>query len=276
MNEFIRLLQIEAEELHSGFNKASIEGKGTPQDIADRREQLFCSFIKKYFPFPYVVTKGQIEDSHGRRSNSIDCVVLSPSHPNTIDVRTGKASFIMADGVDYAIEIKGKINDRDELRRGLKQLRSVKQLTRARDINDMLIFPSRYSNEYKEWIRKVPAIMFANESYSDPESLATEITDYYESENVPSIEQFDLIAVNQRYVLIKGGKYSPYKSLPEGLFWAETNENTVAQFLLRLNVIPQSVPEATTSIIPLYLKSLPGANAQFSQKINDRIAKITL
>ena len=51
-DEFIKLLELEYEELKLGLAKASVEGKGTPQEIADRREELFHSFFEKYFPFP--------------------------------------------------------------------------------------------------------------------------------------------------------------------------------------------------------------------------------
>lgn len=62
-DEFIKLLELEYEELKLGLAKASVEGKGTPQEIADRREELFHSFFEKYFPFPYKITKGNIIDS---------------------------------------------------------------------------------------------------------------------------------------------------------------------------------------------------------------------
>ena len=36
-DEFIKLLELEYDELKLGLTKASVEGKGTPQEIADRR-----------------------------------------------------------------------------------------------------------------------------------------------------------------------------------------------------------------------------------------------
>ena len=72
--DFIKLLELEYQELKLGLSKASIEGKGTPQEVADRREELFHTFFTKYFPFPFRVTKGNIIDSYNKRSASIDCV----------------------------------------------------------------------------------------------------------------------------------------------------------------------------------------------------------
>ena len=44
----------------ASFEKASIEGEGTPQEVADRREEVVKRFLEKYFPFPYRVVKGNI------------------------------------------------------------------------------------------------------------------------------------------------------------------------------------------------------------------------
>ena len=43
-NKLLDLLEIESNELDTAFKKASIEGEGTPQEIADRREDYFTSF----------------------------------------------------------------------------------------------------------------------------------------------------------------------------------------------------------------------------------------
>ena len=64
-------------------------------------EEVVKRFLEKYFPFPFRIVKGNIIDSHGNRSNSIDCIVLGPSHPYTVDPVNGKASVILADGVDF-------------------------------------------------------------------------------------------------------------------------------------------------------------------------------
>ena len=162
--EFIKLLELEYNELKLGLSKASIEGKGTPQEIADRREELFHTFFEKYFPFPYRITKGNIIDSHNNRSQSIDCVILDPSHPYTIDKKNNRASVILADGVDYAIEIKGELSDKGEIVRALEQIKSVKNLTRVRN---GIVLP-KYQNEYTY---KIPTIIYAEKTYSNIETL---------------------------------------------------------------------------------------------------------
>lgn len=96
MNKLIELLSIEAKEISDAFKKASLEGAGTPQEISDRRESAFKSFLEKYFPYPYRVVKGNICDSYGNTSQSIDCIVLNPCHPYTIDKTNKKASIIFS------------------------------------------------------------------------------------------------------------------------------------------------------------------------------------
>ena len=132
MNKLIELLRAETKEIAASFEKASIEGEGTPQEVSDRREGVINRFLEKYFPFPFRIVKGNIIDNYGNRSNSIDCIVLSPSHPYTVDPLNGKASVIFADGVDYAIEVKPDLSQIKELERGLEQIRSVKRLRRVR------------------------------------------------------------------------------------------------------------------------------------------------
>ena len=94
MNKLIDLLRVETKEIALSFKKASIEGEGTPQEVSDRREAAIHKFMGKYFPFPFRIVKGNIVDSFGEKSNSIDCIVISPSHPFTVDIESDKASII--------------------------------------------------------------------------------------------------------------------------------------------------------------------------------------
>ena len=65
MNNLIKLLKIEGTEINHFFEKASFEGEGTPQEVSDRGKGTLTSFLKKYFPFPYRIAKGNIRDSYG-------------------------------------------------------------------------------------------------------------------------------------------------------------------------------------------------------------------
>ena len=161
MSKLVELLQIEAQEITISFAKASVEGEGTPQEVSDRREETIHRFLKKFFPFPFRIVKGNITDSFGNQSNSIDCIVINPSHPHTLDGENGKASIIFADGVDYAIEVKPDLSNNNEIERGLKQVQSVKKLIRVRQ---GLV----RSSEGKESAKRIPTFIFADKTYANP------------------------------------------------------------------------------------------------------------
>jgi hypothetical protein len=251
-NKLIELLKMEAEEIQTSFRKASIEGEGTPQEVADRREAVFVkSFLEKYFPFPYRVVKGNIVDSYENRSNSIDCIILSPSHPYTIDSKNDRASIIFADGVDFAIEVKPNLADKKEIARALDQIRSVKKLRRKRSA---IIFKDNYNEEQIENSYKIPTFIFSDKSYSDIRLLISTIVSHYIFYQVPVSEQFDFIVINNRAMIFNSRKNSYcYSKDLEGIYISETKENTLAVFLLWLNKIMRSEPEISPNILKIYL-----------------------
>lgn len=152
-HKLIELLRIESNEINTAFQKASLEGQGTPQEIADRREPIVQAVFEKYFPFPFRVVKGNIIDINENTSNSIDCIILNPSHPYTIDKMNGRPSIVFADATDFAIEIKPDLSQISEVERSLEQMVSVKKLTRVDNT-------------------KIMSIIFSNTTYVNIERLA--------------------------------------------------------------------------------------------------------
>ena len=194
-NKLAELLEIELLELRAGFKRASLEGRGTPQEVADRREGVMRDFFTQYFPFPFRVVKGQIADSYGKESASIDCLVLDSSHPYTVDSKTKLTSVIMADGVDYAVEVKGDLKSQGEIERVLKQMYSVKKLQRVRTaalLND---------KKYIEWFQKVPCIIYADETYEDYSLLIKYAVEYYKKHKIKRLYQFDLLVLKDKVIV---------------------------------------------------------------------------
>src|SRR5690606_21383820 len=187
MNEkLLRLLKFEAKEIQLSFEKASIEGEGTPQEVAERREMVLVkSFLEKYFPFPYRRAKGNIIDSYNERSNYIICIVLSPSHPYTIDPKNENATIIFADGVDFAIEVKPDFTNKKEIERSLNRIRSVKNLRRKRD---SILLKSQHSAETIANAKLIPTFIFSDKTFVDIRTLINHIVDYYLLNNVPPSE----------------------------------------------------------------------------------------
>lgn len=271
MDKLIELLRVETKEIALSFEKASIEGEGTPQEVSDRREAAVHKFIGKYFPFPYRIVKGNIVDSFGGRSNSIDCIVISPSHPFTVDNESDKASFIFADGVDYAIEVKPDLSNDEEIKRGLKQVRSVKKLIRRR-------VGLASTDEAKERAKKIPTFIFSNKTYASIRTLVSNIVDYYVENNVPKQEQFDMIVLNNRAIIFNFGKKAKLQAKDfEGIQIVETGEDTLAVFLLFMNFIPKSEPEISENILQMYIKQsnvLSQYKMQYYDDLNSKLNTI--
>lgn len=239
----MKLLQIESQELSSKFAKASIEGRGTPQEVADRREAAVHTFIRKYFPFPFRIAKGNIIDSFGGRSASIDCVVLNPEHPHTVS-EGNHFSVLLADGTDFAIEIKPDLTSKLEIERALKQIVSVKQLKRS--ITNPLSFGKETIN----------GVIFANTTYADLGILLQTITQYYVENRIKRIHQFDILVINQRCLIInsrRGYAIYPRNGGPEGLIIIQSGINTIAAALYFMNQLPLSRIRIAKSVIADYI-----------------------
>ncbi len=277
MNEkLLKLLEMEAEKITNEYKLACIEGQGTPQEVADRREEYFIGFLKKYFPFPYRIVKGNIIDSYGNNSASIDCIVLSPSHPYTVDPNSKKASVIFADGVDFAIEIKPDLGNITEIERALKQIQTVKKLRRVRD---GLLLRHRYTELQKQVAKTIPCFIVAEKTYSDIRLLIEKIADYYVRNSVSQIEQFDYILINNKAVIMN---YRPEwygytqdnsrvnKKERAIAFW-EGGPKSLAWFLFEMNKFVRSEPQLSENIMSIYLKEAIPANLKTFIDINERL-----
>lgn len=270
MNKLIELLRVETKEIAASFEKARLEGEGTPQEVADRREEVLNRFLEKYFPFPFRIVKGNIIDSQGNRSNSIDCIVLSPSHPYTVDSTNRKASVILADGVDYAIEVKPDFAQKAEIERGLEQIRSVKRLRRVRT-------GLARKTEEVERAKQIPAFIFSDATYVNAKTLVSNVVDYYVANAVPKSEQVDMIVVNNRLIAINiADKAKFHREGFEGIVVYETGEDTLATFLFFMNLLPRSEPDIDKNILKIYLQDTPGYSTITFEDLNKKLNAIDM
>jgi hypothetical protein len=211
--------------------------------------------LQKYFPFPYRVTKGNIIDSYGSNSASIDCILLNPIHPYTIS-NNNMASVILADGADFVFEVKPELNSGTEIEIALNQMHSVKKLSRVESrVTNNIFMKTQYENEYIENCKKIPGIIFSVETYKNIGLLLDKIVNYYESKNIKRIYQFDIIVINNNCIIINSRKnyYCHYKGM-EGLLILETGKLTLLQFLFEINLLPKSEVDYSRPIINHYIK----------------------
>lgn len=274
MNDLLELLKFEGAEISHFFKKASLEGKGTPQEISDRREIALTNFLKKYFPFPYRIAKGNILDSFGNRSASIDCLLLNPTHPYTTS-DDAKYSIILADGVDVAIELKPHLNSDVEIERSLKQVQTVKTLNRQKSGLMRMEFLDDISDKFYETSKKIPCVIFATETYKNEKLLLDKIVDYYEVNKLDRSFQFDIIVINNSCLILnsKEDSYINLKNFDEGVYIQHFGELTIAAFLMNLNLLPQCEMRMSEPVLEFYLGVKP-ENMKTYKDINERLRKI--
>lgn len=258
MNQLLEILKNEGKQIIEEFNLASSQGEGTPQEIADFRENVIQSFVGRFYPQNHIVSKGKITDLDGNQSASIDCLILNPAHPHLIDSK-GKFRLIFADGCDSAIEVKPNIARKDELHRSLEQGISVKKTKRSMS---SILIPSKSKPEIFEHSLYIPFIIFSVNAFS-PLKLYSEIAKYYAERSTPIEHQIDGICILGVGIL----KNIKYKELNywssdfplgqnSGWYFEKWEELTPLGFLLHLEQSFSSYPNISESIMSRVLRKI--------------------
>ena len=251
MNELKEILRLDREELLQAFRKASVSGRGTPEHVADDRETALRDLLARYFPYPHHVVKGNISDSHGNRSASIDAIVVNPIHPHTM-LQGRSPFFLAAEGVDYAIELKPDLGNQSEIERALGQMRTVKKLRRATD--GLLIGRKRLSAPLRELALRIPCVLFAERTYSDTAHLMEKIVSYYKTNGVPTGQQIDMICISDGTLVINSSKVTHFYLNVEGLVFRDFGDDVLYNFLFFLLRIPPSTPRMKTDVLSHYIE----------------------
>ena len=250
-DDLYALLREDSSELESRFRRASIQGRGTSQEIADFRENALQSFVSRFFPFPHRITKGKIRDSFGSLSDSIDCIICNPNHPYTVDAQQ-KFTLLFAEGIDAAIEVKPDIAQSSELKRALQQGLSVKALLRTSQPTLMLM-PWNVDRS-----KRVPFGVFAMSCKSDPMQTGAEIIDFYRAQGTPPVQQADFFAVNKvgifaNYIDASLNPWNIVGQEKSGWFFEEWKEDTLAGFLWHLQTVAHATIKMQDDVLPKYL-----------------------
>ena len=192
----LEILKLESRTINDEFKLASSQGQGTAEEIANFRENVVQTFIQRYYPQSHIVSKGKITDLDGKQSNSIDCLILNPEHPNLVDSQN-KFRLIFADGCDAAIEVKPNLARTDEIHRGLQQGVSVKSLTRSKSA---ILIKETKSERVIAFSQKVPFYLFAVSAFA-VERLYEVIYDFYTKNATDHMQQIDGIVVLGKGIL---------------------------------------------------------------------------
>ena len=217
--------------------------------------------------------KGNIIDSFGNNSNSIDCVILNPCHPRVLDVVNDRASVIFADGVDVAIEVKPGLSNKKEIHRLLDQIQSVKKLKRVKI--GLININNKYNDKQLEYARQIPCIAFAGKTYKNPRTLVKHIVEYYEEKRVPQNEQFDAIFISGSISVFNFKKFS-YVSDDnfEGIAYSETKEDTLFEMIIQLNRFPKCEPTMGEIVMNIYCKNDAAKSGKLFEDLNRRLSNI--
>lgn len=246
------LLNQSLQQLKLAFKEASEKFK-TPEDVAQHREDAVKKFLKEFLPSTYMLGKGEIIDSNANRSRQVDIIICNQYHPFTIS-SSGRGLFF-AEGVVCAIDVKSGLSNKDEVKRALLQVRSVKKLQR-KPTGD-LMFGSDYDLERT---RRIPSIIFTYQSPS-LSTLKQNIKESCEELKLPIEETFDAVVSLEEGIIynIKDERDKLMITVAEerklGLVGVFYREKTLRAFLLYLShIIPTEIK--FIPIIQLYLQKL--------------------
>ena len=182
-------------------------------------------------------------------------------------------SMIFAEGVDFAIEVKPDLSKESEIFRSLKQISTVKDLTKKRV--GILEISKKNSEKMNETYTKIPSFIFGNKAYAKIGTLCEKIVSYYEAEKTPRIKQFDAIVINGNGILFNSRKdsYFHLSNKYDGLYFVPFGHKTLAAFLLQMNTLPLSAPRITSSVLSHY-NHLPSVSMEFYKELNSRLLSL--
>jgi hypothetical protein len=261
MEKLVDILKGEAVTITADFKQASILGAGTPQEVSDFRENAFRKFLKRFYPAPYKVAKGKIHDSFGTKpSASIDCILVNPAHPNLIDSQ-GKFQLLLADAVDFTVEVKPDLSNANELHRALEQGVSVKSLRRA--MSPIILKQGKPSHVVKESLR-IPYFVFTEKIRKDICAIVADISSWYTNNAIPAEQQLDAITILDFGVLrnIKHPDFFRYggSNIPlserSGWFLEPWGDASLVGFLVCAEFSFHSHATIQESVLQRYLKQL--------------------
>ena len=268
MDELKKILRYDRQELLQEFQKASLTGKGTPDHVATAREAALHNFLGRYFPNPHHVSKGIISDSYGCRSASIDAIIVNPIHPHTMLSRP-LPFFLAAEGIDYAIELKPRLDSKQEIERGLQQIRSVKKLRRRTD--GLLLGRKQLSKPLQELALQIPCILFSEKTYDDKEKLISTIVSYYRNNEIPAKEQFDIICILDGTFVVNSSNSMHFNLNVDGLVFCDLGEDVLYYFLHFLLKIPPSTPKLKTDVLSHYIDTPPTQGWKTYHNLNTQL-----
>jgi hypothetical protein len=252
MKKLLEHIEKCSKRLTEEYKEASEKGGNTSQEVADFREGWFASILGKYFPKTSRMRKSKIFDSYGNESCSIDTVVLAENHPHLCDFQDDKYSFILADGVDFVIELKSQMT-KSELLRSFEQLDSVKSLKCIKRASLPPQMVKRHNTLNEHYVNKIPSFVyfFEMKGHMAISTFKKHLEDY--CKNRDKNTWLDGIVLHEEWVVVK-----ELDDTTGDVFYSlsKFDKSTFLAFLFILNEkIVNAELKMSGSILTHYIKS---------------------
>ena len=164
------------------------------------------------------------------------------------------------------------MNTDTEIERSLKQVQTVKELTRKKGGVMKVKVLKNVSEDYYETSKKIPCVIFGIETYKNDYLLLEKIVTYYEANKITRTHQFDIIVINNQFLVLNSKKdsYFHLEKMEDGFYILNFGDLTISAFLMYLNLLPQSEIRLSKSYLSDYLNVKP-ENVKTYKALNERL-----
>ena len=160
-------------------------------------EKILGDFLGENIGARRIALKSSIIDSEGRRSDEVDVSVINEYQPLWTDDRE---QLLIAEGVDAVYQVKARLSA-EELRRAIKNARSVKQLIRQAGKGSTTFATNA---DVDRFINRIPFFIFAYTSNISAEATYRLLTE--ELADTPWDQQPDGVFVLDEWSLVNVAK----------------------------------------------------------------------
>ena len=126
MNKIQEYCDFQSKQLVERFQQIR-SGKDDSDVKGGENEQTVVKFLKEHCPAKHIVTNTSIIDSYGNSTDEIDVCVCNADQP----FLPSPGSHIIAEGVDFVVQVKSSIPSRSEIKRIINNSQSVKKVSTA-------------------------------------------------------------------------------------------------------------------------------------------------
>ena len=161
-------------------------------------------------------------------------------------------TVILADGVDFAVEIKSSLGDKQELETALEQSATVKKLRR----HNTSFLASLDQLEPSECYFQIPSIILCESWGSSVEKMLENIVVFYERNEISRVHQFDLLVSRNQGIVVNlaPNHYFVSQDVGYSLSYAELGGDSMGVLLAMMMRMPRCEPTMNEPVLSHYLK----------------------